>query len=201
MTELQQAIERLLGLMAKATPGPWFSNRYRGSIDSQVWAGKPGPDTATLICSGGDAGDADADLIAAMRNALPLLLSALSQPDGERERLVREVRNEALRQMDDLSHDMDAAIPKMLFRAADLLALQMIATSALTPGDIREAAALELAKHFGENSWGTMANDRAALRGLARTSPANYDINEPTREDCYDAADAVLALRTQGEGV
>jgi len=102
--ELQQTIEQLNAEITALRTGWWNEMRRRGVTQDMA--------------------------IAVMKEAVGGL-PAISQPDpGKRERLAREVRNEALRQMDDLSHDMDAAIPKMLFRSADLLTLQMIATSA-----------------------------------------------------------------------
>ena len=50
----------------------------------------------------------------------------------------------------------------------------------------------ELADHFGWRPWREMAKDRADLRALLRSK--NYDINEPTRQCCQDAATDLLAI-------
>ena len=78
--------DELIALAEKATAGPWKANPYRGHIGSQVWAGEPGPETAKLILAEGDADDADAALIVALRNNLPEILAALTaRSDGWRD--------------------------------------------------------------------------------------------------------------------
>ena len=69
----------------------------------------------------------------------------------------------------------------------------------------RESVAQELSKHFGARPWNEMAEGRADLR--RRIVKDGYDINEATLDDCYEAADAILALlaspaarRDGGEG-
>jgi len=65
----------------------------------------------------------------------------------------------------------------------------------------REAVAVELAVHFASRPWADMAEDRRDLRKRYRgDQPAGaFDINEPTREDCRYAADAVIALLSLSE--
>ena len=57
----------------------------------------------------------------------------------------------------------------------------------------RESVAQELSKHFGARPWNEMAEGRADL--LRRIVKDGYDINEATLDDCYEAADAILALQ------
>lgn len=54
-----------------------------------------------------------------------------------------------------------------------------------------------LGSHFGWRSYDAMADDRAALRKAFRYQPdyptPAYDLNEPTKSDCDEAARAILA--------
>jgi hypothetical protein len=54
-----------------------------------------------------------------------------------------------------------------------------------------EAAARTIAGYLGWREWDAMAEDRADLRAKVRYG---YDVNEPTRWDCREAATAVPAL-------
>lgn len=64
-----------------------------------------------------------------------------------------------------------------------------------------EAGARALAGHIGGRAFIDMPVDRSELRQLVRYSDG-YDINEPTQDDCLDAAraclEAALAVR-EGE--
>ena len=59
--------------------------------------------------------------------------------------------------------------------------------------DELERVAQKLADHFGFREFEDMALDRATLRSLIADG---YDINEPTQDDCREAAKDVLALIT-----
>ena len=48
-----------------------------------------------------------------------------------------------------------------------------------------------LARHFAHRPWEEMAENRIDLRLKCRTL-RNYDINEPTQDDCLDAADEIV---------
>lgn len=63
------------------------------------------------------------------------------------------------------------------------------------PGMSREAVEKVLADYFGLRPYAEMAADRADLRGKIRDG---YDVNEPTKSDLADAADAILALASLG---
>ena len=56
-----------------------------------------------------------------------------------------------------------------------------------------ERVARRLADHFGFREFDEMAWDRATLRSKVSDG---YDVNEPTQDDCREAAEAVIALIT-----
>lgn len=58
----------------------------------------------------------------------------------------------------------------------------------------REEVAVELAGHFAAREWAKMAETRRELKILVRIGRNDYDINEPTRDDCRAAASDVLSL-------
>lgn len=63
---------------------------------------------------------------------------------------------------------------------------------------VREKIARAIADFVGHHPWPVMAQHRADLRDKVR-SGFDYDVNEPTQNDCLEAADAVLeALREPG---
>ncbi len=55
---------------------------------------------------------------------------------------------------------------------------------------VRERLAEIIAAPVAHRNWTDMAEDRADLR--LRVREGDYDINEPTKDDCRDAADAIL---------
>lgn len=66
----------LRALLAKATPGPWARERALGfdlGCDAEVVIDSPSTETWNIV----HADDADANLVVAMRNALPELLDAV----------------------------------------------------------------------------------------------------------------------------
>ena len=83
---LPEKIERLEGLLKKATPGPWRGDMHDGGVKYAV-LGADG--LAVIRCdhkNGGsgfvtDAGEADAALVIETVNTLPDLLSALRRMD------------------------------------------------------------------------------------------------------------------------
>lgn len=56
---------------------------------------------------------------------------------------------------------------------------------------LREVVAKIIADFTGQHQWDDMASDRAQLREFARVG--RYDLNEPTKDDCLEAADRILA--------
>ncbi len=57
-----------------------------------------------------------------------------------------------------------------------------------------EAAAITIAGYVGWREWSSMAEDRADLRAKVRDG---FDVNEPTKWDCREAATAVLYVEDQ----
>lgn len=92
---LSERIAELRELMAKATPGPWpcepTGDHKRITIGKGLVEGPNGYEVAEVYSDDcpGEVAEANADLIAAMRNHLPYLLDALSAPHdgGLREKL------------------------------------------------------------------------------------------------------------------
>lgn len=56
----------------------------------------------------------------------------------------------------------------------------------------RKAVAVELAGHFANCPWADMARDRGHLKSLVRYD-AGRTINDVTHDDCFAAADGVIA--------
>lgn len=93
MTDID--IEELRRLTAEATPAPWESSASSGTWDGQAQITRAGQCTVgTWLIVEEVPLPANADLITAMRNALPDLLDALAAKDAEIKRL-RDVADAA----------------------------------------------------------------------------------------------------------
>lgn len=85
--------------------------------------------------------------------------------------------------------------PTMRRIAAEHILAQPLALSHLPD---REEVARVLAEEFGTHDWDQMADTHRELKIWYRNSTA-YDINDITRDDCYTAADRILAMM-EGRG-
>ena len=57
--------------------------------------------------------------------------------------------------------------------------------------ELREQAAKIICDFTAQHQWDDMANDRTQLREFVRQGC--YDVNEPTKDDCLQAADKILS--------
>lgn len=96
MTEAEALVERMRALDAKATAGPWYTLDppwLPSGTETSILAESPDPHVARFICDfdlwalddeadaarKSECPDADADLIVAIRNALPDLLTLIER--------------------------------------------------------------------------------------------------------------------------